>query len=483
MHTASISFLLNDREIRTDAPAGLLVLDYLRRREHLVGTKEGCKEGDCGACGVLVGDLVDDHLVYRPVTSCLIPLGELQGKHLVTIEGLNPESGLTPLQSAIVDEGGTQCGFCTPGIVVSMTHCLMERRSKTDGEAMKTALSGHLCRCTGYGSLKRAATHLESLWTDADRAGDDGVFEHQLPNLVEKGILPAYFKDIPARIRELRSGLPQQPDDEPSPAFRIGGGTDLYVQRGEEIPDVPVQVLNNTAGLQGIHRENGTLVVGALTTFEQIAESPEFQELVPHIHDFMFLIASLQIRNRATLSGNVVNASPIGDVTMLLLALEAEVQLRAGETTRTVPLHRLYKGYKDLDKSPDEIVTAFALPVSDDEVRVNFEKISKRKCLDIASVNNAIKVVLRDNQIIHAALAAGGVAPIPKFLPKSSEFLAGKEVSEALVRELLPIVQSEIAPIDDVRGSADYKRLMTRQLVIAHFVKLFPDLVQAEAFL
>ena len=479
----SIRFLLNEQEVETREPAGLLVLDYLRRRRRLTGTKEGCKEGDCGACGVLVGEMdAEGRLVYRPVTSCLMPLGELHGKHLVTIEGLNLPEKLTPLQDAIVCEGGTQCGYCTPGIVVSMTHCLMEKRSSVTLDDMKVALSGHLCRCTGYGSLKRAGAAMAELWNEDDRRAEDGCLASQLERLTEKGILPGYFVKVPGQLRALRKQLHAEADDIPAPTFRIAGGTDLYVQRGEEIPDVPVDVLNHHPEWCGVSRRNGTLEIGALTTFEALSHDPAFRAVVPRIDAFMHLIASLQIRNRATLSGNVVNASPIGDMTMLLLALEADITLQREGGERSLPLRLLYKGYKSLDKEPDEVLTRFSIPVPGETMLVNFEKISKRECLDIASVNSAIKLTVRDQTLTGASLAAGGVAPIPKYLPVSSAFLVGREVNEELVHELLPHVQREVSPISDVRGSADYKRLLLRQLVIAHFVKLFPEKVRAESF-
>jgi xanthine dehydrogenase small subunit len=199
---APIHFLLNNEEVVAHEPPGLLVLDYLRRKRRLVGTKEGCKEGDCGACAVLVGDFQEEgQLVYQPATSCLIPLGELAGKHLVTIEGINPETGLSPLQQAIVEEGGTQCGYCTPGIVVSMTHAVISSRSHVTSDVMETALSGHLCRCTGYASLKRAGALMMKGWSEQEKAREDGNFEHQIGCLVAKGMLPAYFNTIPDRLR------------------------------------------------------------------------------------------------------------------------------------------------------------------------------------------------------------------------------------------------------------------------------------------
>ena len=465
-----IRFLLNHRAVSTTEPPGLLVLDYLRRRERCTGTKEGCKEGDCGACAVLIGELEGDAVSYKPVTSCLMPLGELQGKHLVTIEGLNLPD-LTPVQRAIVDEGASQCGFCTPGIVVSMTGLLMCQGARIDRDAVKTALSGHLCRCTGYRSLKAAGELVRR--EVGERTGVEA--------LVAAGMLPGYFLDAPARLRELR-----QADAVPRStrgARLIAGGTDLYVQQGEHLPEATVGVLNLRPELKGIERRNGHLRVGALTTFEEFAQHPEVRRWIPEIEDYMFLIASWQIRNRATLGGNVINASPIGDMTVLLLALRSLLVLEHGEARRTVALTSFYRGYKVLDKAPEEILTAILIPEMSPGTRVGWEKVSKRKCLDIATVNSAIRIRLKDGVVAEISLAVGGVAPIPLELKATSEHLLGKPIDPGTVEAALAIAQGEISPISDVRGSADYKRLLTRQLLGAHFTKLFPRQVPVSEFL
>ncbi|CAG0941026.1 partial aerobic carbon-monoxide dehydrogenase small subunit, partial [Candidatus Brocadiaceae bacterium] len=191
---SNIQFILNDKEICTSESPGMLVLDYLRRIQRLTGTKEGCKEGDCGACTVLVGEFKGNKVVYKPVTSCLMPLGELHGKHLVTVEGLNMKH-LSPVQQAIVDEGATQCGFCTPGIVVSLTGYLMKEKTEIHEEGVKKTLSGHLCRCTGYRSLKQSASFLKD--TVKDHTGIDA--------LVANRMLPDYFLEIPDRLRKIQA--------------------------------------------------------------------------------------------------------------------------------------------------------------------------------------------------------------------------------------------------------------------------------------
>ncbi len=468
---ARTDFLLNDQAISTSESPGTLVLDYLRRHQGRMGTKEGCKEGDCGACTVLIGELDQSGVSYKPVTSCLMPLGELHGKHLVSIEGLNLEQ-LSPVQQAIVDEGASQCGFCTPGIVVSLTGLAMRDGAQLDPDNIKVALSGHLCRCTGYRSLKAAGASLRRVI--GERTGVEA--------LVAEGWLPEYFEGIPDRLRKLAAAPAQdtanRAEQEDGPQVLIAGGTDLYVQQGEQLPDIPVGVLNGGSGaegMRGIERQNGHLRVGALTTFEEFAEHPEVRRRLPEIADYMLLIASWQIRNRATLAGNIVNASPIGDMTVLLLALDASLVLTDGEGDRTLPMTSFYKGYKQLDKAPGEILTEILIPEMADGMRVHWEKVSKRQCLDIATVNSAIRLRLEAGRVADIGLAVGGVAPIPLELRATCETLRGQAIDLATVEQALAVAQREISPISDVRGSADYKRLLTRQLLVAHFTRLFPD--------
>ncbi|MFQ5628112.1 MAG: FAD binding domain-containing protein [bacterium] len=464
-------FCLNDQEIQTTTSPGTLVLDYLRHAKRMTGTKEGCKEGDCGACTVLIGELAIDRVCYNPVTSCLMPVGELHGKHLVTVEGLNMPV-LTPVQQAIVDEGGTQCGFCTPGIVVSLTSLLMQENARIDSDSVKYALSGHLCRCTGYRSLKQTWHHLAK--NIGNRTGIDA--------LIEQSMLPAYFLEMPEKLHKIPK--PLETNGAISKATAIAGGTDIYVQKGEELPDTPVNVLNLYPEMRHISkRDNDFLQVGALTTFEEFTQHPEVLKIIPRIQDYTFLIASWQIRNRATLGGNIINASPIGDMTMLLLAMESLLVLKDGKKTRKVPMTAFYKGYKQLDKSSNEILTHINIPLLEFGAKINFEKVSKRKCLDIASVNSAIKIREKNSVITKIGLAMGGVAPEPLFMRKTCSYFVGKKITTSTVLRGIDVAQQEISPISDIRGSADYKRLLTRQLVIAHFTKLFPEYLRIQDFL
>ena len=472
-------FLLNDREVCATEPPGLLVLDYLRRTEKLVGTKEGCKEGDCGACVVLIGELVGNKVEYKPITSCLMPVGELQGKHLVTVEGLNMEK-LTPVQQAIVDEGGSQCGFCTPGIVVSLTGYLIEAGAKINDEGIKYALGGNMCRCTGYSSLKRAGRILVNTFGNGSDFNEQSNSDNIIEELIKKKAIPAYFQSIPSRLKMIAET--EFENGKEAPEYFIAGGTDIYVQKGELLPESRVGVLNLHPELKGIAIKNGNFHVGATTTFEEFANNPEIVKIIPDIKAYMHLNASWQIRNRATLGGNIVNASPIGDMTILLLALESNFVLKAGNNRRTVSMKSFYKGYKDLDKTPSEILTEIIFAVPTSKTKIHFEKVSKRKCLDIATVNSAIKVLCDNGIIVELELAMGGVAPIPLFLKETSAYFKGKLINKETIVGVLPVALAEISPISDVRGSAEYKRLLVRQFIIAHFTKLYPEYVKVRDF-
>jgi xanthine dehydrogenase small subunit len=455
-----LEFILNDRVIQTNKPNGSLLLDFIRYDQHLPGTKIGCREGDCGACTVLIGSLVDGQLHYQNATSCLTPIGNAAGKHIVTVEGLNM-ARLSPVQQAIVDEGGTQCGFCTVGFVLSLTgFCLQAEKSTA---AAITAMDGNICRCTGYKSLERAAAQLAAALADCP---DDDPINW----LVDNNFLPGYFKNIPEKLQAL------QPVPKPAKGtIRVSGGTDLYVQKHDSLVEQEVDLLFDKTELKGIVVENGICTLGAQTTVSDMLHSRELQTVFPKLSEHLKLVSSTPIRNISTLAGNFVNASPIGDMTAFFIALNAEIELKRETGTRSIFLKNLYKGYKILDLAPDEILTAVSFPVPVAGSYFNFEKVSKRTYLDIASVNTAILLTLTENTITEVHISAGGIGPVPAFLEKTCAYLKGKHLTADTIRAAAEILQQEISPISDVRGSAAYKSLLLRQLFYAHFCTLFPN--------
>lgn len=444
----------------------MLLLDFVRA-ESLKGTKEGCKEGDCGACTVLVGDLTDDRINYEAITSCLMPIGDAHGKHIVTIEGLRVND-LSPVQSAMVKFGASQCGYCTPGFIMSMTWFFMSQPNPTI-DSFKRSVSGNLCRCTGYGSILRAGEALIETLTSKKLVGS----KHRLKALIDLDFLPSYLLKIPGEMKKIE---PKERVD--SPELFIAGGTDLYVQQGEKIPSLKVEILNRIPGMRGYRVENGNLVLGALTTFEEFGAIPQIRKLIPNIDSFLQLIASLQLRNRATLGGNIVNASPIGDMTQILLALGSTLTFEKNGQTRQLPLEDFFLGYKKMDLQPGELVKEITFSLDADTV-FNFEKVSKRKELDIASVCSGARFKVDEKGYIsEAAVSLGGVFATPLMLKKTNSFLVGKPINVETVLQSADVMQSQISPISDVRGSANYKRLLARQLYFGHFTSLFPDKIQ-----
>lgn len=462
-----ITFILNTKEVSTALSPGTPVLDFVRYHQYLTGTKIGCREGDCGACTVLVGDLTTGELRYRSATSCLMPLGNAHGKHIVTIEGLNMAE-LNPVQQAMADESATQCGFCTPGFVVSMAGFCLSKKDPTPQNAI-AAVDGNICRCTGYKSIERAAIRVANLLE-----GRNG--ENPATFAVNQAILPPYFSTIQERLQRLSVSLNSELTNESPGAQRIGGGTDVYVQKHDEIKDASIQFLFDTAGLKGIEQAGNQCLIGPSTTVTDLMESSVMQTYFPDFKNYTKLVSSTPIRNMATIGGNFINASPIGDFTIFFLALDATLTFSDGNQSREVPLRDLYKGYKTLDKRQEDYLEQIRFDLPDKNTRFNFEKVSKRTHLDIASVNSAIRIAVQDDVITNVRLAAGGIAPIPKQLTKTAEFLTGKLVTEELIREAVAIAQTEIAPISDARGTEAYKRLLLSQLIKAHFIKLFPAL-------
>ena len=513
-------FLLNDQPIRTsEAPASAL-LDFVRYHEQLKGTKIGCREGDCGACTVLVGELAADGQTvhYQSMTSCLTPLGNAHGKHIVTVEGINAAGAqLTPVQQAIVDEGGSQCGFCTVGFVMSLTGHSLSNAPATEQSTI-AAIDGNICRCTGYKSLERAAARLTAALAQRPT-------KNALAWLSEKQFVPGYFAHVPAQLAKLRpaetqasaasSAVPAAPSAthaahanggsavstspnghaqnqndhghegtrKPFAHALLGGGTDLLVQRLEELREQPgVRLIFDQPGRRGIrHETTGRVVLGAATTASQLLESTLMCGLLPRLPQYLKLVSSTPIRNMGTVAGNFINGSPIGDLTIMFLALGASVTLLdAAGAIRELALPDLYLGYKKLAKAADEQVTEISFPAPLPGDSFHFEKVSKRTHLDIASVNSAAWLRVENGVIQQARVSAGGVGPIPLLLARTSEFLVGRELTAETVTVANDVMQAEISPISDVRGTSDYKRLLLRQLLWAHFMEFAPEMAVDE---
>jgi xanthine dehydrogenase small subunit len=462
-----IRFILNNKEQSTDLPPGMLLLDFVRYHKNLTGTKIGCREGDCGACTVLIGELKNEEIKYRSYTSCLTPLGNIHGKHVVTIEGINTAE-LNPVQKAMTDCSATQCGFCTPGFVMSLTGFCLEEKEANQENAI-AAISGNICRCTGYKSIERAAARITGLLKERGT-------EEPVGFAARRAILPAYFNKIKEQLTSLLAQLNGELKQENKSTVFVAGGTDLFVQKHDEMKYASIRFNTSDTSSAYIKTEGNKCILGPSVTVTHLQESPVIQQCFPDFNKLVKLVSSAPIRNMATIAGNFINASPIGDFTIFFLALNAAVILTDGENVRELALRDLYKGYKKLNKKPEETIAEISFELPGKNTRISFEKVSKRTHLDIASVNSAIQIETEGSLITDAGIAAGGLGPIPMFLEKTAAYFKGKLLSEDLIIESIAIAQTEISPISDTRGTAEYKRLLLSQLIKAHFLTLFPEL-------
>lgn len=462
-----IRFILNNKTITTQEHSGMTLLDFVRYEQRLTGTKIGCREGDCGACTVLVGTLENDHIEYQSITSCISPLGNAHGKHIVTVEGTNLKNKLTTVQEAMKANYATQCGFCTPGFVVALTGFALSNSENNYSNALD-AISGNICRCTGYKAIEKAAHQVVVKLEN----------ENDIDWLIKNEFIPDYFESITKRLKDLEAKDRNQPKGK-----YVSGGTDLYVQQADHLADNDVHLIAEKDYLKGIKIDDEICSIGTNSTVSDLWNHAEINNHFPNLKRHLKLVSSEQIRNMASLGGNFVNASPIGDMTIFFLALNSDIGITSEDgKERHLPFKDFYQGYKTYDLKDGELLKDIHFKLPSKHTYFNFEKVCKRTHLDIASVNSAISISVKDNQITEAHVSIGGVAAIPKYLHKTSAFLTGKLLTSKTIIEASKVLQNEISPISDVRGTVDYKRLLGRQLFFAHFIELFSETFRLNDF-
>ncbi|PKL24575.1 MAG: molybdopterin dehydrogenase [Spirochaetae bacterium HGW-Spirochaetae-3] len=483
----TIGFRLNETDYRISVREEALALDWIRNEAGLKGTKEGCREGDCGACLVLLGGPIQGDqapeglsaksaVEWRSVTSCTLAMGELDGRHVVTIEGL-ASAGLTPVMEAMLDEGASQCGFCSPGFVLALTGYLVSGARVDPVEAM-VAVEGNLCRCTGYGSIRRAAARLAGEFSDLP----SGLPE-RLAILAERRVLPAGLAAAMA-VPIAPSG--EKGSGEAVARLVIGGGTDYFVRNPDPDPSLAPSFSDKGPRARSIRESSAggrsAVVLGAAVNATDFFSSPVVREAAPGVERFELDVASPPIRNRATLAGNIVNASPIADMTAMLIALGAELRLSGAAASRTVALEDFFVGYKKTVLAPGEVVESISFPGGWSSFA--FEKASKRERLDIATVNCAVAVRMSpDGTIAEARYSAGGVAATPLRLRDAEAAMIGRKPSAALARELGTIAAGAGSPMSDVRGSSTYRKRLLERLAWAACCRLWPELRLEEELL
>ena len=455
----TLTFTLNsETETPRNAVPTMTLLEYLRKIGR-IGTKEGCGDGDCGACTVaLVGTDTEGKAQYQAVNSCLLPLGSVAGRAVVTVEGVAGET-LHPVQQALVDSGGSQCGYCTPGFVMSLFAGYYDGQLDDTG-LTDSAVEGNLCRCTGYLPIRRAARSL------GEPAADDPhlwTLQHAPPlePLAFEREEEAFFR--PSSLDEVFSLMQSHPD-----AVLIAGGTDLGLELSHYSGHFPCLIaLEDVAELKVIKAGSSFLEVGAGLPLSHIES--KLSELFPALDTMLYWFAARQVRNRATLGGNLGTASPIGDLPPVLLALSAEVRLRNAGSERLVPLAKFFTGYRQTVLQKGEVIVSVLIPQTLPEGAVrrmsNAYKVGKRGTDDISIVAAAFAIDLNaDDRVVQARLAYGGVAATPARASAVEASLVGKPWNEKTVREAKASLQTTFKPLDDLRASAAYRNRLVGNL-------------------
>jgi len=465
---SSIAFYLNDQLVElAEAAPDRTLLDFLRLERGLRGTKEGCAEGDCGACTVLVGRLGEAGLVYESVNACIRLMGSLHACHVVTVEALSaPGDRLHPVQQAMVDLHGSQCGFCTPGIVMSL-YALWLDEPRPTRPAVETALQGNLCRCTGYAPILRAADAISaygSVESDALRLGRDDMAAKLAPlrdgRRVDVGSRAGRFL-IPADTDDLAAILLELPE-----ATLVAGSTDvgLWVTKFMR-PIAPVVFIGHL--MQEVGRDNGVLRIGAGVTYARAREA--IAAHLPQLLPLWGRIGGAQVRNMGTIGGNIANGSPIGDTPPPLIALGAEITLRRGENRRTVRLDDYFLAYGRQDRAPGEFIESVTVPLPHATDRFAVYKVSKRRDEDISSVLGAFRLRIDDGFVTDAAIAYGGMAATPRRARTVEAALVGQPWTIATVEAALSAYAADFEPLTDWRASAAYRMLVARNLLVRFF--------------
>lgn len=466
---------LNGKALRVSGEDAFLTLsEFLRRRQRLTGTKVVCAEGDCGACAVLVGRISGERIEYAAVNSCIQLMFQLDGAHVVSVEGLRDSSELNPIQKSMVKCHGTQCGFCTPGFVVAL-YDLMSRERHLDAGAVRRGLVGNLCRCTGYDSIIRAAleTDIAAMKSPDQLYPPQPIISYLSEASAEEVRVEAGGKCFykPATLEQAVRFRAENPG-----CLIVAGATDLGVQCNKGTRRLSVVMSTcNLGELRKIKIEDNVMEVGASATLSELERAAEVH--LPELAAFLQWFGSPLIRNSGTLAGNLVNGSPIGDAICALFVLETQVELTGPGGARRVELRKFYTGYRKTALAPDEMMTSvrIALPLPGEIYKLY--KISKRKDLDISSLAAAIWMRRDGKTISDIRIVYAGVAPVMMRLEKTEWLLRGKALSLANFQAAGAAAAGEVAPISDVRGSADYRRALAANVL----VKFWHDLGESDA--
>jgi xanthine dehydrogenase small subunit len=468
---SQIRFLLNGAEIAlSDVRPDETLLDWLRLTRALRGTKEGCAEGDCGACTVLVGRPTPEGLVYEGVNACIRFLASLHGCHVVTVEHLKGVGGgLHPVQQAMVDYHGSQCGFCTPGFVMSLYALWMQ--DPDPGEAaIEKALQGNLCRCTGYEPIVKAARAISSYGAlEADfLAAERSAVAERLASIrtggrVEIGTGKERLV-LPASVDDLAAVLEAEPA-----ATIVAGSTDVGLWVTKFMRDIaPAVFIGHLDGLKTVSQRDGVLTIGAGVSYTDAFAT--LSDRIPAFGPLIDRIGGAQVRNMGTIGGNIANGSPIGDMPPPLIALGASLTLRKGAARRTIALEDFFIAYGKQDRQPGEFVEAVHVPVPAAGTQFAAYKVTKRRDEDITAALGAFAITVEDGIVAEVCIAYGGMAATPKRAKAVEAALIGKPWSLNTIEAAMEAYEDDYQPISDMRASAEYRMLAAKNLLKRFFL-------------
>ena len=467
MPRKGVRFLRRGRIVeRCDFAPTETLLDHLRLHERACGTKEGCAEGDCGACTVAVGRLAGNgRVAYQPVNSCILLLGMIDGAEIATVEDLASSNGrLHPVQRAMVDAHASQCGFCTPGFVMSL-FTLYHAGRRADRNTVNDWLAGNLCRCTGYRPIADAA--LACCTGEADDAFAKRAAETAgvLAGLSDDADLFAGNDDsffaAPASEDALATLCARYPN-----ATIVGGATDVGLWITKQLRELPRIVhTGRVASLHEVREMDDRIEIGAAATYAEAEEA--LRSIDPDVGEMLRRLGSKQVRSTGTVGGNIANGSPIGDSPPVLIALGASIELRRRDTRRTLALEDFFLGYGRQDRVPGEILTRITVPRLGQGEHLRCYKISKRFDQDISALLGAFRFRIHRGRVAEARIAFGGMAATPKRAPATERAVAGLRLRDpASWSAAGEALAEDFSPIDDHRASAGYRRRVARSLLV-----------------
>jgi len=446
--------------------AFLTLSEFLRSRLRLTGTKIVCSEGDCGSCSVLVGRLQKEQLDYRAVDCCILLMFQLDGAHIVTVEGLRTSGELTPVQQAMVDLHGSQCGYCTPGFVVAMTG-LLENNPQPREEEWRCGLTGNLCRCTGYASILAAGTQAAA--ADQKRIAELYPAEDMIAEFQRIAALPLILRDAsrlvcsPTTLAGAVEFLAANPQ-----AKVVAGATDVGVQLNKRmIAPEKFLDLNRAHELQGVSVTKNEIICGARTRWLDL--EIVCRENVPQFADIIAIFGSPQIRHVGTIGGNIVNGSPIADSLPFLFVAGADLEIAGPQVSRIVNINDFYLGYRQTALQPGELVARIEIPLPTANQQLSLYKVSRRRDLDISTFTAALLLTIENEMIQEARIALGGVGPAVLRAKQTESYLQKKPFSESVMQAAGELAAQEVTPISDVRGSADFRWQLVRNVFLKFF--------------